>query len=125
MNQENTLFYNGKISTMDEKNTVADSIYVEKGIIKYVGKLSDVENGAKTGSNKIDLGGKRVLPGLIDTHTHFTRAALSEIRTQQFVPDTIKDVLDYVKEKTSQVVNHIFCPDACPAANHCRVRFHG
>lgn len=110
------IFYNGKISCMDRQGTVVEAIYVEDGIIKYTGKLNDVENGAKVGSERINLNGKRVIPGLIDTHSHFTSAALSEAKTIQFVPETVQDILDYVKSKAQTVEKGewIYLPNIYP-----------
>lgn len=111
------IFYNGKISCMDKNYTVAEAMYVEEGVIRFVGKLSDVENGAKLGSEKINLKGKRVIPGLIDTHSHFTSAALSEAGdTVKFVPETVQDILDYVKSKTQELEHGqwIYLPNIYP-----------
>src|SRR5512146_2578226 len=52
------------------------SIYIEDGIIKWVGKTSKVR-GKKSefrGAEKIDANGKIVFPGFIDSHTHLVFA---------------------------------------------------
>ena len=48
------------------------TVVIENGIITAVGKTEDVLAGsAKTGFKTIDATGKAVLPGFVDSHTHF------------------------------------------------------
>ncbi len=47
------------------------AIAVANGRILAVGSDQDVENLAGAGTQRIDLAGRRVIPGLIDNHTHF------------------------------------------------------
>lgn len=63
----------GKIVTMDRSDTLAEGVAVKFGRIVDVG--SDDEMGAFAGKKTevIELKGKTVIPGLIDSHGHFTR----------------------------------------------------
>lgn len=61
------IYVNGKVFTADEANPRADAFAVKNGRIAWVGSGSSVE---LTGENVIDLGGKRVLPGFMDSHMH-------------------------------------------------------
>ncbi|MCK5194375.1 MAG: amidohydrolase family protein, partial [Desulfobulbaceae bacterium] len=53
------------------------AVVVEEGIIKVVGKTEDVLNGIDDADlniaefDIIDAAGKAVLPGFVDSHTHF------------------------------------------------------
>jgi len=48
------------------------AVVIEKGIITAVGKTGKVlEKFEETGFNSIDATGKAVLPGFVDSHTHF------------------------------------------------------
>jgi predicted amidohydrolase YtcJ len=96
------IFYNGKISCMDKDSSCVEAMVTEGGIIKFVGKTSEAESFANPGSERIDLKGRRVIPGLIDTHSHFTRAALSEAKSIQFVPKSVKELLEYIKAKAKE-----------------------
>jgi predicted amidohydrolase YtcJ len=64
---------NGKIATMDKKNSIVSSITIKNGRITGVGNDSR-EPGSD--SKVIDLQGRLVIPGLIDNHMHFLRTAL-------------------------------------------------
>ncbi|MCB0721916.1 MAG: amidohydrolase [Ignavibacteriae bacterium] len=60
------VYTNGKIYTMDDKNSVVEAVAIKDGKILDVGTTSEISEKYK-GSETVDLGGKIVLPGLIDT----------------------------------------------------------
>src|SRR5213593_274667 len=75
------ILHNGKIITADEKFSIAQAVAVRGGRIALVGSDESVlagEKGPKT--EVIDLQGRTVLPGLIDSHVHAVEAGLSEFR---------------------------------------------
>jgi imidazolonepropionase len=48
------------------------ALIIEDGIIRAVGRTADILNGAPTqGCTVLDASGKAVLPGFVDSHTHF------------------------------------------------------
>lgn len=59
--------YDGRIHTMDAKDTVVSQVQVKDGRFARVGGLAKV----KPGPCAIDLKGRTVVPGLIDNHNHF------------------------------------------------------
>ena len=60
---------NAKIFTSDKKNPQATALVVKDGKFVYVGN----EAGLKDFEGKVtDLGGKFILPGIIDSHVHIT-----------------------------------------------------
>ncbi len=73
-----TLYYNGKIITMWEERPVVESMTVASGRVLDVGTTQIV--GRKTGprTRQVNLQGRTVLPGLIDSHVHPIKAALAE-----------------------------------------------
>src|SRR5437016_4504827 len=72
------ILYNGKIVTVDSKFSIHQAVAVSGGKIAAVGADAAVlkERGPRT--QMIDLAGKTVLPGLIDSHVHPLGAGLSE-----------------------------------------------
>ena len=64
---------NGRIHTMDDRDSVVSSVSIESGRIAAIG-----DDLAPRGPDAriIDLGGRTVIPGLIDNHIHFLRTGL-------------------------------------------------
>jgi len=73
--QANTILVNGKIVTVDDRFTIAQALAIKDGRIVAVGKTAEIAKLADAGTRKIDLKGKTVIPGLIDNHSHWIRAA--------------------------------------------------
>jgi hypothetical protein len=65
---------NGKIVTVDEKFTIAQSVAVSRDRILAVGTNADIAKLAGPHTRRIDLAGRTVIPGLIDNHMHLLRA---------------------------------------------------
>jgi predicted amidohydrolase YtcJ len=71
------VFVNGKILTLDRQFSTAEALAVRDGRIARVGSTAAVRELAGAGTRVIDLQGRTVIPGLIDSHLHAIRAALS------------------------------------------------
>lgn len=65
------LLRNGNIITLDADAPVVNSVYVRLGRIAAVGDNLQAPAGAEV----IDLEGRTMIPGLMDSHLHFVRAA--------------------------------------------------
>jgi predicted amidohydrolase YtcJ len=65
----------GKIVTVDDQFTIVSAVAVKGGRIAAVGNDDTILNLAGPDTRKIDLAGKTVIPGLIDNHFHYLRAA--------------------------------------------------
>ncbi len=65
-----TVLYNGKIVTVDSKFSIAQAVAVRDGKILAVGENREILRLAGPKTVKVDLRGKTVLPGLVDTHSH-------------------------------------------------------
>ena len=72
-----TILIGGKIVTLDSRSTVAMGLAVTDGRITATGSTDDVRKLAGPSTRVIDLRGRTVIPGLIDSHLHAIRAALS------------------------------------------------
>src|SRR5262245_16213641 len=71
-----TVLLNGKIVTLDAAAPLADALAVRDGKIIAIGRSADVRALAGSGTRVVDLAGRTVVPGLIDSHMHAIRAAL-------------------------------------------------
>lgn len=72
-----TVLINGKILTVDSQSSVRQAIAIRGGRILAVGSTADIRKLAGPSTRSIDLQGRTVIPGLIDSHLHAIRAALS------------------------------------------------
>jgi len=74
--QPDLILHNGKIVTVDEEFSSAEALAVQSDRITAVGTDSEVRALATPTTQLVDLEGKTVLPGLIDSHTHPLRGAV-------------------------------------------------
>ena len=66
---------NGKVITVDERFTIAEAIAIRGPRIIAVGATSELAKFKGLQTQVIDLNGRTVIPGLIDNHAHWIRAA--------------------------------------------------
>ncbi|HEV7967556.1 MAG TPA: amidohydrolase [Candidatus Acidoferrales bacterium] len=69
-----TILVNGKILTVDSQFSVREAIAIRDGKIRAVGSNAEVRKQAGPQTRVIDLQGRTVIPGLIDSHIHAIRA---------------------------------------------------
>ena len=72
-----TVLVNGKVITLDGRSSVAQGIAIHDGRILETGTNEDVRKRADAHTKVIDLGGRTVIPGLMDSHIHALRAGLT------------------------------------------------
>ncbi len=70
------VIHNANVITMNPQQLRAEALAVRDGHIVAVGTWDDVAPHAE-GMTVLDLTGKTIVPGMIDTHTHFLWTALS------------------------------------------------
>jgi predicted amidohydrolase YtcJ len=70
-----TVFVNGKIITVDDRFSIAQALAIRGGRVAKVGTSAEIDALKGTSTRVIDLNGRTVIPGLIDNHAHWVRAA--------------------------------------------------
>jgi len=103
-NVADLILHNGKIVTVDEQFSIGQAIAIHGERILRVGTNQDVLSTQGPDTEVVDLKGKMVMPGLIDSHVHPNWACMHEFDHQVPVMESIADVLDYIQERV-QVVN--------------------
>ncbi|MBI4444753.1 MAG: amidohydrolase family protein [Acidobacteria bacterium] len=73
-----TILYNGKVLTVNEKFTIAEAVAIKDGKFLAVGKSDEILQLAGPNTLKIDLKGQTVAPGQVHTHTHVHARAEDE-----------------------------------------------
>ena len=95
------ILHHGKIVTVDPRFRVVDSIAIRGDRIVGIGAYEEIARLAGPGTRQIDLNGKTVLPGLIDSHGHAADAAVYEFDHPIPEMETIADVLRYIKSRAA------------------------
>src|SRR5712691_4447923 len=70
-----TILVNGKIVTVDDRFTIAQALAIRDGRIVKLGDTAEIDGLKGPQTRAIDLAGRTVIPGLIDNHAHWVRAA--------------------------------------------------
>ena len=71
------LLTNGRIYTMDAAGSVVDSLVIRDGRVRFAGRRGEINPGV--GEVTLDLGGRAVLPGLVDGHGHLMLLARARL----------------------------------------------
>ena len=97
------IFHSGRITTLNKGQPVAQAVAVKDGKFTAVGTDAEVLALAGSGTRKIDLQQRSVLPGLCDNHTHVIRGGLNynlELRW-----DGLRSLADAMAMLKAQVAN--------------------
>ncbi|TBB38908.1 amidohydrolase (plasmid) [Rhizobium ruizarguesonis] len=96
------VLHNGLITTLDRANPNATAVAIKDGLFTDVGTDREVMVLAGPDTKIVDLKGKRVLPGLIDNHTHVVRGGLNfnmELRWDGV--RSLADAMDMLKRQVA------------------------
>jgi len=97
------IYHHGKIATVDDKFSIAEAMAIGQGRVLAVGENDDVLKLKGEKTRLVDLAGRFVVPGLMDSHSHATGAAMTEFDHPIPVMESIADVLAYIKARTAAV----------------------
>jgi predicted amidohydrolase YtcJ len=97
------IVHHGKIVTVDGAFTIHQAMAVKDGKILRTGTDEQILKLKGEKTEMFDLGGKMVLPGLMDSHTHPVSAAMTEFDHEIPPMETISDVLDYISGRAKAV----------------------
>jgi len=74
------ILHNANIYTVNAKEPRAEAIAISRGRVIAIGSDADVLHLENAATKKIDAGGKTVLPGFIDAHSHPAMAGVMHLR---------------------------------------------
>jgi len=97
------ILHSGKVATVNQTFDIVQSVAVRDGKILAAGTDDEVLTLRGDGTVLVDLKGKFVLPGLIDSHVHPGSASLHEFDHPIPAMETVADVLDYIRGRTKVV----------------------
>ena len=96
---QNLLLWNGNVITMDDDHPRAEALLITDGRITAVGSSEEVRRLKGEGWESIDLHGKTVLPGFIDTHVHLMATASVSAGIDLSEARSVEEVLEKVDER--------------------------
>ena len=73
------IFFHAKVFTGDPQNPYAEAVAIRGDKIVAVGSLTEVTGSVSPGAERIDLEGKSLFPGFIDSHSHSIDGGMSLI----------------------------------------------
>jgi predicted amidohydrolase YtcJ len=91
-----TILVNGKVFTSNAQAPWAQAVAIAGDRITAVGDTATVDALARSNTRRIDLGGRTVVPGFNDAHTHITIAPPSAQLSLPFEP-TLEQVAEAVR----------------------------
>ncbi len=97
------VLHSGRITTLDGSGAEAEAIAIRDGLIEATGTTDEIMRLADNDADIIDVGGRRVIPGLNDSHTHLIRGGLNynmELRWEG-VP-SLSDALRMLKDQAER-----------------------
>ncbi|UCG57200.1 MAG: amidohydrolase [Phycisphaerales bacterium] len=95
------IVHNGKIVTVDSDFSVRQAMAVRGNRIVRVGDDKNILQLRGPDTEVLDLDGKMVLPGLIDSHVHPSAACMTEFDHPIPQMDSIRGVLDYIEARAA------------------------
>jgi predicted amidohydrolase YtcJ len=97
------ILHHAKIVTVDPAFSIHQAIAITNDAIAAVGDNQEILELKGPETHVIDLQGRMILPGLMDSHMHPTGASLTEF--DHAIPDleTINDVLAYVRRRAKEL----------------------
>lgn len=96
------VLYNGNILTVDTAHPRAQAVAIARDRFLAVGTDDDIRTLSTSRTVRIDLGGKTVVPGFIDAHTHPCYAGLRHLRQVDCELPSIADILAALRKRAAE-----------------------
>lgn len=97
------ILHNANVWTVSPRQPRAQAIAISNGRFYAVGSNEEVLALAAGSAKKVDLGGKTVLPGFIDAHSHPAEAGLDHLRMVDCDLRSIAEILAALRKQAAKV----------------------
>lgn len=105
----NTLFLNGKIAALDEKNNFYEALGIKNNIIEFLGTTEEGNAEKASYDQIIDLNGKVVLPGFNDSHLHLLNYGYTlekmDLTKVNSIEEMIAAGIEFIAERQATSLN--------------------
>lgn len=102
-NRPDAIYYHAKVATLAPAHPSATAVAIRGGRFTKVGSDAEVLATAGPKTRKVDLKGRSVLPGLIESHTHPISSALSEQDGPVPVMNSVVEVQEYIRKEAARL----------------------
>lgn len=93
-----TIFINGTVYTVDDSNTQVQAVAVKNGMITAVGDNSTIEKLKGKETKVVDLQGKTMTPGFIESHGHLMGIGYNKLELDLMYVKTYDELVAKVAE---------------------------
>jgi predicted amidohydrolase YtcJ len=106
--EQTQILYDAQVFTAEYDHPYAEAVAIRGDRILAVGSLETVEQAAGPAARRIDLGGKFLMPGMIDAHAHPIAGGVTLIQanfpdTADSVPALVQFVAEQMKKNDSRL----------------------
>ncbi|MFT5873172.1 MAG: putative amidohydrolase YtcJ [Clostridium sp.] len=96
------VLYNGVIVQMNATMSIQEAVAIKNGKIMAICSNQEIKKYISTDTKVIDLDGKTVVPGFIDSHVHLMPTCINELAINFEEARSVRDVLDLIKERVER-----------------------
>ncbi len=96
------ILYNANILTVDPAQPNAQAVAIAAGRFLAVGSNDDIRGMSKPGVRQLDIGGKTIVPGFIDAHTHPSYAGIRHLRWVDCDLRSIADIQNAIRARAAK-----------------------
>src|SRR5262245_56651709 len=96
------ILYNGQIYTLEPDHPVVQAIAVKYGRFLALGTTAEIEAIAGSQTQRLDLGGRAVIPGLFDSHAHLLEVGLKLAAVRLDECRSPEEMMERVRERARQ-----------------------
>jgi hypothetical protein len=97
-----SVFINGIVYTVDEANPKAEAVAVKDGLILAVGTSEEIQAYVGKATEVIDLQGKTMTPGLIESHAHLMGIGYNKLELDLMYVKTYDELVEKVAEAVAK-----------------------
>ena len=92
------VFINGIVYTVDEANPKVEAVAVKDGLILAVGTTEEIQKFVGSDTEVIDLAGKTMTPGIIESHAHLMGIGYNKLEIDLMGVKTYEELIQKVGE---------------------------
>lgn len=101
-NPADKVFTNGIIYTVDDQNPKVEAVAVKDGLILAVGTTEEIQKFVGEATEVIDLQGKTMTPGLIESHAHLMGIGYNKLEIDLMYVKTYDELIQKVAEAAAK-----------------------